>query len=103
MNKAAKSLNLRDTNFMNPHGLMNFKSYSTASDVAHMTAIAYNNETFRTIVGTKKFECRLFNRTFSIYRKVEWVNTNKLLNIDGFVGIKTGVTTSAGPCLASLY
>ena len=70
MNKAAKFLNLTDTNFMNPHGLMNFKSYSTASDVALMTSIAYQNDVFRRIVGTRKYECKLFNRTFSIYRKV---------------------------------
>lgn len=29
-----------------------------------------------------------------------WFNTNKLLT-NGFCGIKTGITGSAGPCLAN--
>ena len=36
-------------------------------------------------------------------REVVWENTNKLLRRKGFEGIKTGVTATAGPCLASLY
>ena len=35
------------------------------------------------------------------YEKV-WENTNKLLD-DGFEGIKTGITETAGPCLAAYY
>jgi len=33
----------------------------------------------------------------------EWVNTNRLLGIDGFIGTKTGITEAAGPCLAAAY
>lgn len=33
---------------------------------------------------------------------MRWENTNKLLDY-GFCGIKTGVTTDAGPCLASCF
>ena len=36
-------------------------------------------------------------------RIVEWENTNKLLRRDGFVGLKTGITVTAGPCLAAAY
>lgn len=35
-----------------------------------------------------------------IQRDYHWTNTNKLLN-KGFVGIKTGVTYPAGPCLVT--
>lgn len=35
-------------------------------------------------------------------RDAIWENTNKLL-YQGFKGIKTGFTSSAGPCLASYY
>lgn len=35
-------------------------------------------------------------------REVFWENTNRLL-YHGFHGIKTGITTEAGPCLASAY
>ena len=36
-------------------------------------------------------------------REVVWQNTNKLLRRQGFIGIKTGITVTAGPCLASAY
>ncbi len=39
----------------------------------------------------------------SCKREVVWQNTNKLLRRKGFVGVKTGVTVTAGPCLASCY
>ena len=32
-----------------------------------------------------------------------WENTNKLLRRPNFIGGKTGVTITAGPCLASCY
>jgi len=32
-----------------------------------------------------------------------WVNTNRLLGIEGFTGVKTGITEAAGACLASSY
>ena len=31
-----------------------------------------------------------------------WENTNKLL-YSGFKGVKTGITSEAGPCLCSFY
>lgn len=36
------------------------------------------------------------------YRNYAWKNTNKLLD-KGFIGIKTGITDNAGPCLAAAY
>lgn len=38
-----------------------------------------------------------------VKREVVWENTNKLLRRPGFEGVKTGVTATAGPCLATLY
>ena len=32
-----------------------------------------------------------------------WVNTNRLLGIDGFNGVKTGITEAAGPCLSCCF
>ena len=34
---------------------------------------------------------------------MHWENTNKLIRREGFIGIKTGITVTAGPCLASAY
>ena len=33
----------------------------------------------------------------------KWVNTNRLLGIDGWIGTKTGITDAAGPCLAACF
>ena len=43
MNKTANSLKLRNTKFVNPHGLMNEIAYSTSIDVALLTCIAMKN------------------------------------------------------------
>jgi D-alanyl-D-alanine carboxypeptidase len=54
----------------------------------------------RQIVCTKVYECQAAN-TGNKYR---WENTNKLLDKpreEGFLGVKTGITNAAGPCLAS--
>ena len=32
-----------------------------------------------------------------------WNNSNKLLQLEGFNGVKTGITQTAGPCLCILY
>ena len=34
-------------------------------------------------------------------RQVTWRNTNQLLKIQGYVGLKTGTTSRAGACLVS--
>jgi len=49
-------------------------------------------EKFSKIVSTKAYFC--------LRTKVTWTNTNKLLE-DGFLGVKTGITPTAGPCLSS--
>lgn len=51
-------------------------------------------EFLKRIANCKRYEVEL-------YEKV-WENTNKLLE-DGFDGIKTGITDTAGPCLAASY
>ena len=59
--------------------------------------------TMKEIVGKINFKCKVFNRTFSHFKEYSWNNTNKLLSVDGFIGVKTGVTPAAGPCLSSLF
>lgn len=47
------------------------------------------------------------DRFETVYKENEhsysWVNTNRLLGIDGFTGLKTGITEAAGACLASCF
>lgn len=93
MNQKAETLGLRNTHFTNPHGLADENHYTTARDLANLTAFALKNETFREICSTKKAsigETRLV------------VNHNKLLfTYDGACGVKTGFTKATGRCLVS--
>ena len=34
---------------------------------------------------------------------MEWANTNKLLELDHCLGIKTGITPAAGPCMSAYF
>ena len=96
MNVKAKELNLKNTNFVTPHGLDATNHYTTTYDLALLTDYALNNETFYKIVGTNRAQISLGNSTKSIN------NTNELLNrIDGVYGVKTGFTADAGRCLVS--
>ena len=103
MNKLAKNLHLSSTFCANVHGLMNEKSYSTAHDVSLLTHYAMNFPVFREIVAKESHSCKIHNRTYGHTKEVQWINTNKLLSVKGFLGVKTGVTPAAGPCLASCF
>lgn len=92
MNDKALSVGAFNTNFTNPHGLHDENHYTTAYDLALITADAYKNTDFREIVSSKKYNLQ----GQYIYNK------NKLLgSYEGADGVKTGYTTKSGRCLVS--
>ena len=96
MNERAYEIGLKDTNFLNPHGLDASGHYTTAHDLALICAEALKNPTFRTVSSTYKrvIESNLKTRTV--------VNHNKLLKAyDGCIGVKTGYTKISGRSLVS--
>lgn len=96
MNEKAESLGLSDTSFKNPHGLDEDGHYTTAHDLAILTAAALENETFRTITSTYK------KTLISSDMQRLVVNHNKLLKTyEGCIGVKTGYTKKSGRCLSS--
>ncbi len=56
MNKLAKELDLKNTNFANPHGLANNFNKSTCWDLARLTYYALKSEEFRRVVSTKRYK-----------------------------------------------
>ena len=93
MNQKAQQLGCTGTHFNNPHGLPDENHYTTAHDMALITAAALRNETFAKIVSTKNYvmEPDGAGETRSLQNK------NKLLwQYDGAIGVKTGYTKSAG-------
>lgn len=98
MNKKAMELDAFDTSFKNTHGLDSEDHYTTAYDLARISAYGMNKDGFRTIVSTK--EKNISWSTSQWDRKLK--NTNKMLwTYDGSNGIKTGFTNKAGRCLVS--
>lgn len=90
MNKKAKELNLKSTNFITPHGLDAPNHYTTTYDLAVLTDYALKNETFIKIVGTKSCQIQVGNSIKYIH------NTNELLGYtQGVYGVKTGFTGNA--------
>ncbi|RXZ76904.1 D-alanyl-D-alanine carboxypeptidase [Paenibacillaceae bacterium] len=98
MNEKAEWLGLQNTHFMNPHGLDHEDHYSSANDMAQLTAYAMRNESFREIVKTRVKNVPNPNDEWD-YR---WTNKNKMLTMyEGADGVKTGYTKQAFRCLVS--
>lgn len=98
MNKTAQKAGSKNSNFTNSHGLDAEGHYTTAKDLALITAYALKNDTFREIVSTKNVVIEETNKYQTRYFK----NKNKLLfDFEGCIGVKTGFTDNAGRCLVT--
>ncbi len=86
----ANQMGAEHSAFSNPHGLPDENHFTTARDLALVSAYAMQNPIFAEIVSCK------------YYAPHGWKNKNKMLEeYDGASGIKTGFTTAAGRCLVS--
>ena len=97
MNSYCEKLNLENSHFETVNGLHSDGHYSSAYDLAKITAYALKNETFAEIVKTKE---KVIETTINNNKKESLLkNKNKLLRmIDGADGVKTGYTKKAGKC-----
>jgi len=100
MNREAARLGMKNTQFQNPHGLSVPGHHTTARDLLILAHAAMKNELFRQYVSTREHKTKL-TAADGTTRDVTWQNTNQLLGISGYDGIKTGTTTQAGACLVS--
>lgn len=93
MNDTAKSIGMKNTNFINSSGLENDKgegNASTSYDMALLMSYAMKNEVFKKIVSTQK---KIVKTNYKTY---VWYNKNKLLkNYKFCTGGKTGFTEKA--------
>jgi D-alanyl-D-alanine carboxypeptidase/D-alanyl-D-alanine carboxypeptidase (penicillin-binding protein 5/6) len=96
MNDEANLLGLTDTHFVSPSGVVDVDNYSSAWDLAALTRVAMRNARFRTIVRTRVKHVAWAAPTYS---KI-YVNNNRMIGTyPGAIGVKTGYTHKAGPCL----
>lgn len=97
MNKRAKELGLKNTNFKTPHGLDAPNHYSSARDMSIIAKELVKHE--KVLTFTSVYEDYLRENTD---KKIWLVNTNKLVRFyDGVDGLKTGYTKEAGYCLTA--
>lgn len=93
MQEVSQRVGAINSNYKNPHGLDEEGHYTTAYDLALITAYAMKNPVFAEIVKTK--EIRIDGKEYPRILQ----NKNRLLRqLDGCVGVKTGFTKKAGRC-----
>ncbi len=99
MNEKAEYIGMQASHFTNPHGLDDSDNhYSTARDMALLTAYALRNPEFRKIVSTEVKSIPWEGEQWD--RKL--LNKNKMLRLyEGADGVKTGYTKLAKRCLSS--
>ncbi|WP_256757245.1 D-alanyl-D-alanine carboxypeptidase family protein [Cohnella sp. WQ 127256] len=98
MNQKAEEIGLTHSHFMNPHGLDEQGHYSSANDLAKLTAYAMHNSDFKEIVKTQVKTAPNPNDSWDY----KWVNKNKMLTMyEGADGVKTGYTKQALRTLVS--
>ena len=92
MNDKAFRLGLRQTHFVNPHGLDAPDHYSTARDLGLLACYAMKNPIFARTVSAKNV--KVGERFLTNHNKLLW-------QVEGANGVKTGFTKAAGRILVS--
>ena len=92
MNDKARVLGLKNTHFVNPNGLDSPGHYSTARDLAVLSAYAMKNPIFAKTVSAKQL--KIGQRYLTNHNKLLW-------RVEGADGVKTGYTKAAGRILVS--
>lgn len=100
MNQKAISLGMDHTHFVNETGLDAEEHYSTVEEVANMFQYALQNAEFKKIIETQQYTTSNNSITVSstVFRNIK----KNQLDLDYVLGGKTGTTTDAGLCLASV-
>lgn len=96
MNEKAESLQLFNTSYVDPAGLLDEGDYTTPFDLARLASFFIQNKILQEIVNTKQITI-----SDTQGKEFELKNLNVLLGFDGVNGIKTGYTEGAGQVLVT--
>ena len=105
MNQKAAELGMTGTHFCNPTGLHDPDHVSTVRDIARLEEAALQNETFRTLFTTERYTVPATNchpQGFTMKSTLLSQLNGSELHSGKILGGKTGYTSAAGLCLASL-
>jgi len=101
MNIKALTLGMSYTHFSNAVGFDDGDNYSTAKDVAVMSAALMRDENYA--LFSEFMLTRLSSVRTGTPRESQLLNTNKLITFyDGIEGLKTGTTDMAGYCISAV-
>ncbi len=104
MNREAARLGMTSTAYRQPYGDggTDADRTTTARDLVTLAIAAMKDPLFRQVVGTQKHSAAVTSGTTKpLKRTVTWENSNKLLKLGGYDGVKTGMTNLAGYCLVA--
>ena len=99
MNEKAKELGLVNTHFSDTSGLDDVHNYSTVSDIAKLLQYALHNETFKKIFTSQEYTT---SNGLKLKSTLTYYTEQYHLQNEYIYGSKTGFTTIAGFCLASI-
>lgn len=97
MNDKAKALGMNNTSFSNTIGIEGENHYSSARDISILLKYALNNEKFKEVFTTEHYIST--NNKHDMYGPLKYLKESKMNYV---LGAKTGYTSKAGLCLASI-
>lgn len=102
MNRTARRLGMAATTYRISYGDGGESTdhTTTARDLVTLTLAARKDALFRQIVATVEHTGKV-RRPDGSERDAVWQNTNELLRLANYTGVKTGTTPSAGRCLVA--
>lgn len=103
MTQRAVALGCTGTNFANATGLNSSSQYTTARDMARIAAAALSNETIRNLIMQPSYTLPATSSrgAYAINNTNHFI-TGAETAPSGYIGGKTGYTSLAGQCLASM-
>lgn len=102
MNTTARNIGAENTHFSNPDGYYDDDTYTTAKDMMKIAIYASEHEEIAKAAAKERSGGKL-----SSGQTYEWLNTNKMvlpesnLYYEPVTGLKTGMTTNTGYCMAA--
>lgn len=106
MNKKAAELGMKNTNFTNVTGLHHDEQYTTCQDIAILLKAALKNDMFKKIFTTQTYTTKAYrgypNGLTFVSTVFNFLDGRQPDNSITILGGKTGYTSKAGLCLASL-
>lgn len=98
MNARAEEIGCTGTHFSNPHGYTDGDHYTTAYDLALITRVAMQNETFRSIVRKTGAAVRISGNEKTVSSQHMIMKPSSGFYYADCIGVKTGTTSDAGKC-----